>query len=71
MGGDDLTTVRDDDVFLVESKDSERISESELVQSFDGWDEGLGKHDHLRIISGTKNFLELRHTGDEDNFRED
>lgn len=59
--GGDVAVACDDDIVLMEGENGRGVSEGELVQSLDHGDERLREHNHLGIIDGAKDFLELHH----------
>ena len=65
-GGDDLALVGGDDLALVEGAEGDGVAEGELVEGFEGGDEGLGKHNHAGVVDGAEEFLELEEGGDDD-----
>ena len=65
-GGDDLALVGGDDLALVEGAEGDGVAEGELVEGFQGGDEGLREHNHTGVVDSAQEFLELEQGGDDD-----
>lgn len=57
---------RNNDLILVEGKNSTGVAEGEFVEDFNHRKDGHRKKNHLRVKCGAEDFLELRKTGNQD-----